>query len=748
MRRAGLIGTWRGWAKALAAVSFVGAFAHLESACKTATKSDEAVEAGNTADAVAPSPPIPVGSTNADHSSPVGWVEAVRLERWEDAQQGLEALAAEEKTKPEIRYVRGRVALARKEFATARDLLEGLESTLPLLADSIVMARAKAQFEVGPFEKSGNVYSARNTPDGFYRASLAFEKAGDLDRARWACDLLLKHEKKTHIDEEHGHAIRLRIDTNKETNTRDARWLSIYAIDDEMAQKALSSLQKLDPAHPLLSEDWLTRAKILTNASHTEEALHAIETAVGSRGKATPLDICHAKADALFRSRSRYSEAATTYRACASLGGPRALEDSFLSARALLRADKDTEAAASFAQILAKNPRTQWGDLSSFNLARIHLLHGRYKEAAAGFDSYISNFAKGAERKEADRFRALSHLFAKNYKAARTLAEHLTEDASDPLTQSRWATIAAYSAMQEGDRTHAVARWSEVVRSRPLSWPALVARTRLSEAKAPIPAPIEKNQQKGEPEPLTIGLPPPVDMLHRIGLDGDADLFLRDRENAITQSGRGVEALCSAYAMFGRGKRMLQLAQQIPFGLLSESPSKKTQWAWECAYPHPYVEIVHKEEEAHGLPHGLIFAVMRQESAFDPSVVSPARAVGLLQLLPETAKAVAEEAHLPHSEEMLTSPPHNIALGAIYLKNLITKFKGNIPLAVAAYNAGPEAVQRWVARGKGIDLDLFAEEIPYPETRNYVAKVMGNFARYAYLEGGEGKIPEITLDLE
>lgn len=228
------------------------------------------------------------GATDADVATSVGWVEAVRLERWDDAQRGVDALSPEEKSKPEIRYVRGRIALARKEYAAARDLLDGLESTLPLLADSIVMARAKAQFEVGPFEKAGNVYSARNTPDGFYRASLAFEKASDLERARWACDLLLKHDKKTRADEERGHVIRLRIDPNKDTNARDARWLSIYATDDDVAQKAQNTLQKVDPSHPLLSEDWLTRAKVLTDAAHTEEALRAIETAVGTHGKATP----------------------------------------------------------------------------------------------------------------------------------------------------------------------------------------------------------------------------------------------------------------------------------------------------------------------------------------------------------------------------------------------------------------------------------------------------------------------------
>jgi soluble lytic murein transglycosylase len=139
---------------------------------------------------------------------------------------------------------------------------------------------------------------------------------------------------------------------------------------------------------------------------------------------------------------------------------------------------------------------------------------------------------------------------------------------------------------------------------------------------------------------------------------------------------------------------------------------------------------------------------MRQESAFDPEVVSPARAVGLMQILPETARATAKAADISHDDTKLTIPAQSIRLGSLYLREMLDKLGDNVPLAVAAYNAGPEAIQRWLAHAKGETLDVFVEAIPFLETRGYVVRVLGNLARYGYLDRGEAGVPGIDLDLK
>ena len=116
---------------------------------------------------------------------------------------------------------------------------------------------------------------------------------------------------------------------------------------------------------------------------------------------------------------------------------------------------------------------------------------------------------------------------------------------------------------------------------------------------------------------------------------------------------------------------------------------------------------------------------------------------------PETARPVAEELALPHDDARLTSPPYAIfrAWAPRWLRRLLDQFHGVTALAVAAYNAGAESVERWLSRAPGMQLDTFVERIPFKETRDYVGRVMGNLARYGYLAQGEAGVPRVDLEL-
>jgi soluble lytic murein transglycosylase len=133
----------------------------------------------------------------------------------------------------------------------------------------------------------------------------------------------------------------------------------------------------------------------------------------------------------------------------------------------------------------------------------------------------------------------------------------------------------------------------------------------------------------------------------------------------------------------------------------------------------------------------LAYAIARQESEFNISAVSSAGARGLLQLLPGTAKGVAQRAGLAYSDKRLTTDAaYNATLGAHYLGEQIERFNGSYILTFAGYNAGPRRASEWVAkygdpRGQNIDNVVdWIERIPYTETRNYVQRVMENYAVY------------------
>jgi soluble lytic murein transglycosylase len=150
-------------------------------------------------------------------------------------------------------------------------------------------------------------------------------------------------------------------------------------------------------------------------------------------------------------------------------------------------------------------------------------------------------------------------------------------------------------------------------------------------------------------------------------------------------------------------------------------------------------------ESRYELPSALLYSVMRAESAFRPDARSPVGALGLMQLMPTTAARVAAELVITHDLHQLRHPAHNLHLGAYYLNKLLTTFDDHVPLALASYNAGPRAVERWLDGSGGLDLDLWVARIPFRETRDYVQSVVASWARYRYLDGKP--IPQLQLEL-
>lgn len=137
----------------------------------------------------------------------------------------------------------------------------------------------------------------------------------------------------------------------------------------------------------------------------------------------------------------------------------------------------------------------------------------------------------------------------------------------------------------------------------------------------------------------------------------------------------------------------------------------------------------------------LVHAIVKQESGFAPLAVSQVGALGFMQLMPATAKLVAKDIGIKYDKHKLaTNIPYNVKLGSFYLKKLIDRFNGSEMLAIASYNAGPNATQRWINEfydpRKSRDLDKvvdWIELISYSETRNYVQRIMENLIVYKYL---------------
>lgn len=157
---------------------------------------------------------------------------------------------------------------------------------------------------------------------------------------------------------------------------------------------------------------------------------------------------------------------------------------------------------------------------------------------------------------------------------------------------------------------------------------------------------------------------------------------------------------------------------------------------YKIIYPKTYQEIVSTYAEKYQLEENLVFAVIKAESNFKEKAVSHKNAIGLMQIMEETAKEVAKkyeiEIDLNQAEEELLKVENNIHIGSKYLSILMERY-GNKEVAVAAYNAGMGTVDNWIEKGiiKADGSDI--EKIPYKETNHYVRKILRNYKMYEEL---------------
>ena len=189
------------------------------------------------------------------------------------------------------------------------------------------------------------------------------------------------------------------------------------------------------------------------------------------------------------------------------------------------------------------------------------------------------------------------------------------------------------------------------------------------------------------------------------------------------------------YASYGENFRALRaIKRALPH--FASAPIRSIPLAyWRILFPEPYWETIKAESAKNGLDPYLVASLIRQESEFNPSVVSYANAYGLMQLLPAVGKAMARQEGMRSFETFqLLDPATNIRLGTRYLRQQLDKF-GRVPeYALAAYNAGGERVADWKDAGPYQGMDEFVESIPFTETREYVESILRNVEMYKEID--------------
>ena len=193
-------------------------------------------------------------------------------------------------------------------------------------------------------------------------------------------------------------------------------------------------------------------------------------------------------------------------------------------------------------------------------------------------------------------------------------------------------------------------------------------------------------------------------------------------------------SVATIYTESGSYIRALETLKRAVPGYFSAEIPQIPRPVWEELFPRPYWDELKKDSAANQLDPHLVASLIRQESEFNPAAISPAKAMGLMQLLPSVGKGLAKEMRIRHfSPDQLLEANTNLQLGTRYFKHMVDHYNGQVEYALAAYNAGEERVDEWRKTGQFKDVQEFVESIPFTETREYVQAIMRNAVLYKLL---------------
>ncbi|MDJ0762276.1 MAG: transglycosylase SLT domain-containing protein [Myxococcota bacterium] len=469
-------------------------------------------------------------------------------------------------------------------------------------------------------------------------------------------------------------------------------------------------------------------------------------------------DAKYNRAMAVLRQRDRKRAAFLFDRTAKQCGQPdihiRALYRGAKSYHALGHWDK---AISLYGQVETEYPTHSFADDARLNSARCHLEKGNSKQFMDLLQSLPDAYPTGDMRSEA--------LWTLSQEALR----------SDDLSQARQTLTQYYELFPRetgwyaagrsgywlgrveerlGDMRSATLRYEQVISSAPLTFYMVLAYSRLAaldkahaEQLLSDLAPLNKKTDFSFPIEILADYPllaVGVE-LYRLGLIIRAQ---REFDRLLKQPDLPPEVywvIASLLRRAGNDAGATATTMKANGAWRQHYPASREDVQWILAFPPAYeVEVRRAAAQSDVLPT-LIWAVMREESSFDPSVESWANAIGLMQLILPTARRMGRDLDITVTPRSLRNPDVNIRLGTAYLAHLKACLEDHPALVIAGYNAGEGAVARWLAESQTGDVDLFLENIPYDQTRRYTKRVIASLATYELLYGETREM--LTLDL-
>lgn len=224
--------------------------------------------------------------------------------------------------------------------------------------------------------------------------------------------------------------------------------------------------------------------------------------------------------------------------------------------------------------------------------------------------------------------------------------------------------------------------------------------------------------------------------LRALGLEQDAARELTALTDHYSRDPDALMALSTMLNEVGAYHHALRLVRTRFRDKLERTGGTVANGLWSVAYPTGLIPTIKTQGASGVVDPFLVAAIIREESQYDWRAVSRVGAIGLMQVMPATANAVAQRHRLPGVvREDLFDQETNIRLGVRYVEQLLEQFSGNLVQTIAAYNAGPIVVEKWATAHHGRSEDEFVELIPFQETMQYVKRVLRSYKEYMRLAG-------------
>jgi soluble lytic murein transglycosylase len=625
------------------------------------------------------------------------------------------------KNVPEDRFKKGYCFIQLGQFQEGVNRLTGLEKELPLIADYVIYYRGAGYENLGDLGNASIQFNRVLTeyPDsGLKKKTLSrlgsiYTQSGDYSNAERIFRSLDAEENDRNLKasylESLGQALEKEGKYAEAVNTYKQVWVDFPETNSSLSAKKealqLGTAQGV-PFVPTES-DYLQRADTLYKLSRWSSAVQNYKM------------VSTLSTDARTRMGIAMVNSGLLNEAERVLSGINSPESLFWRAKLKSKQGLDSEASSLYARILVQYPSSELAPEGLYNAGRLYQINNDYKNAIRTYDILIKTYPKNQYAEDGAWYLGWIYFRKGMYREALATFSAFTNSSSsyNAANAMYWK---AKTLEKEGRKEEAMAEYMKLAGMTTPSYQSYLAQKKTGFT----PEYPHISPEATQLNPAAAARKQKAEYLIRLGLPGDARLEIEKME-ALAKTQEEFIAISLLYSKVDDYYNSIKVAQDI--GL----PQANT-----LSFPRGYKDIVASYAKKYGVDEYLVYSVIREESRFRKDVVSPADAVGLMQLIPPTAKRVANQIGITgFTTEMLTIPRINIEMGIYYLKQVLDKFNGDVELALASYNAGPSRAADWKVDFYGLDKDEFVEEIPFRETRNYIRRILRSYGAYKAIYG-------------